>query len=299
MTDQPRPSDKRRPRLADERTPADERSPSRAPAVIASVTALALLAGAAWWVRDKVLTPWSEVCRATAAGETVSFDPEQMHNAAMMVQLAEQRGLAARAGSIAVATAIQESKLRNITYGDRDSVGLFQQRPSQGWGTEEQILDPHYATNTFYDALVKVDGWQDMRITEIAQEVQRSGFPDAYGDHEGEGRAIASVVSGHSPEGMVCRLDSPGEPGDPDAVVDAVTQDTGHSASADGQVVTITTGDARRAWGTAAWAVAQAKAHRVTSVTIGTRTWQREDWKEWQEADAPAPDGQVVLTLAD
>jgi hypothetical protein len=84
---------------------------------------------------------------------------------------------------------------------------LFQQRPSQGWGTVEQILDPYYATNAFYDALVKVDGYQDMEITEAAQAVQRSAFPDAYADHEADGRAIASAMSGYSDEGFWCVVD--------------------------------------------------------------------------------------------
>ena len=101
--------------------------------------------------------------------------------------------------SIALATAYQESKIRNLDHGDRDSLGLFQQRPSMGWGTAKQISDPYYATNTFYDELVKVDGYQTMRITEAAQEVQRSGFPEAYEDHAEDGRALASALTGYSP----------------------------------------------------------------------------------------------------
>ena len=146
-------------------------------------------------------------CQATAAGTSVDFDPSQTAYAATIEAVAEKRGLPARAATIAIATAIQESKLRNLKYGDRDSVGLFQQRPSQGWGTVEQILDPVYATNKFYDALVKVDGYEGMRITEIAQEVQKSAYPEAYADHEQEGRLLASTLSGHSPEGLGCRLD--------------------------------------------------------------------------------------------
>ena len=113
--------------------------------------------------------------------------------------LALRRGLPARAATIALATAIQESKLRNIRYGDRDSVGLFQQRPSQGWGTVEQILDPEYSTDKFYDALVKVDDWESGTITVVAQKVQRSSYPEAYADHEQEGRILASALAGHSP----------------------------------------------------------------------------------------------------
>ena len=110
-------------------------------------------------------------------------------------------GLPARAASIALATAYQESKLRNLDDGDRDSLGLFQQRPSQGWGTEKQMLDPDYATNAFYDALAKVDGYREMEITEAAQAVQRSGLPEAYADHEEDARALASALTGNSPAG--------------------------------------------------------------------------------------------------
>ena len=99
-------------------------------------------------------------------GKSVDFDPSQTRYAATITAVAVKRGLPPRAATIAIATALQESKLRNLRYGDRDSVGLFQQRPSQGWGTEEQILDPVYAVNRFYDALVKIKGYESMEITE-------------------------------------------------------------------------------------------------------------------------------------
>src|SRR5664280_388734 len=147
-------------------------------------------------------------CRATALGRSVTFSPEQSANAATITALALKRGLPPRAATIANATAIVESKLRNIRFGDRDSLGLFQQRPSQGWGTAAQILDPVHATNAFYDALIKIDGYQSMAITQVAQEVQHSGFPQAYADHEEEGRVLASNLAGHSPGGFGCRLDA-------------------------------------------------------------------------------------------
>ena len=68
-----------------------------------------------------------------------------------------------------MATAYQETGIRNLDYGDRDSVGLFQQRPSQGWGTAEQLMDPHYATGRFYDALVKIKNWKTGDINDVAQ----------------------------------------------------------------------------------------------------------------------------------
>jgi len=110
---------------------------------------------------------------------------------------------------IALATALQESKLRNLPSGDRDSIGLFQQRPSQGWGTEEQIMDPYYSANKFFDALVLVDGYEEMRITEAAQEVQRSAFPEAYEDHAEGARALASALTGFSPRAhLSCVVDA-------------------------------------------------------------------------------------------
>ncbi|WP_405466725.1 C40 family peptidase [Streptomyces jietaisiensis] len=86
----------------------------------------------------------------------------------------------ARGQVVALATALQESGLRNLAYGDRDSLGLFQQRVSQGWGTAEQILDPVHASTRFYEALRNVAGWESLTVAQAAQAVQRSGHPEAY-----------------------------------------------------------------------------------------------------------------------
>ena len=283
-----------------EHPPLDDEGGPRWLTAIAALCALALVGGIGlWYARDRVGLFLGEECRATALEQSVSFRPDQMHHASTIVLLGVKRGLPARAGTIAIATAIQESKLRNLSYGDRDSVGLFQQRPSQGWGTEAQLQDPVYATNAFYDALVKVDGWQDMVITEIAQEVQRSGYPEAYADHEQEGRTIASALSGHSPGGLVCRLDGPEAAGRPDRLVAAITEQTGQTATADGQSVTVEATDERHGWAVGAWAVAQAKARNITSVQVGDRVWTRgsgDSAMEWGSADA-APATHVVITL--
>ena len=283
-----------------EHPPLPDDSGPRWSGVVALVCVLALVVGVgAWYARDRIGLFLGEQCSATALGETVTFAPDQMHHASTIVLLGVKRGLPARAGTIGIATAIQESKLRNLSYGDRDSVGLFQQRPSQGWGTEAQLQDPVYATNAFYDALVKVDGWQDMVITEIAQEVQRSGYPEAYADHEQEGRTIASALSGHSPGGLVCRLDGPEAAGRPDRLVVAITEQTGQTATADGQSVTVEATDERHGWAVGAWAVAQAKARNITRVQVGDRVWTRDSGDsamEWGSADA-APATHVVITL--
>jgi hypothetical protein len=197
---------------------------------VIGLAALAIIAAVGFAVFnavDDIVSGPSGDCSATVANHEVEISGEQAENATLITAIAVQRGLPARAASIALATAYQESKLTNIDYGDRDSVGLFQQRPSQGWGTEEQLLDPVYATNAFYDALVKVDGYEDMEITEAAQHVQRSGFPDAYADHEADARALASALTGYSEAAFTCDLDG----GAPSA--DAELTATGLTARAD------------------------------------------------------------------
>jgi hypothetical protein len=174
----------------------------------AGVVALAMLAVGGWFAVRGGVVPLllPDQCTARVDGHTVVLDPEQARYAGLIAAIAVERGMPARAASIALAAAFQESDLHNLAGGDRDSAGLFQQRPSQGWGTERQVRDPVYATNAFYDALDRVEGYQQLEITVAAQEVQRSGFPDAYADHEADARALASALTGNSPEGFSCRL---------------------------------------------------------------------------------------------
>ncbi|HWS36851.1 MAG TPA: hypothetical protein VN408_29435 [Actinoplanes sp.] len=121
-------------------------------------------------------------------GESPELDAEQTANVKRIIEIGRERDVPARGWAIAVATAMQESTMRNIDYGDRDSVGLFQQRPEMGWGTVEQLTDVDYATNAFYGGppppdnagLLDVPGWERMKLTEAAQAVQRSGLPLAY-----------------------------------------------------------------------------------------------------------------------
>ena len=155
------------------------------------------------------LLPDPESCTAQVGDVEVGLSTTQAENASLIAAVAVRRGLPARAVSIAIATAFQESKLTNLTGGDRDSLGLFQQRPSQGWGTRAQILRPLYAINAFYDALVQVEGYQTMRITEAAQEVQRSAYPEAYEEHAEGARALASALTGWSPRRFSCVVDDP------------------------------------------------------------------------------------------
>ncbi|MEQ4725193.1 C40 family peptidase [Nonomuraea sp. B19D2] len=131
-----------------------------------------------------------------AMPDLTRLDQEQQNNAALIVQTAQQLGLPARAAVIAVAVALQESRLRNLPNGHLDSLGLFQQRPSQGWGTPEQILTPAHAARQFYDRLVAVPNWERLPLTEAAQAVQRSAFPNAYASWEPLAQQTIDLVTG-------------------------------------------------------------------------------------------------------
>ncbi|SCF29404.1 NlpC/P60 family protein [Micromonospora purpureochromogenes] len=128
-----------------------------------------------------------------------SWTSEQVGNAATIVAVGAEMHVPRYGWEFAVATAMQESTLRNLGHlgadNDHDSLGLFQQRPSQGWGTPEQILDPRYAARKFYEHLVEVDGWQTMPLTQAAQAVQRSAFPDAYAKWQPEAEQLVAVIS--------------------------------------------------------------------------------------------------------
>jgi hypothetical protein len=275
------------------------------------------LAVGGWAVlRDRMPhLPLLERCTVAVGGGHTDLDPDQAGYAAVISAVAVQRKLPARAASIAIATALQESKLRNLTYGDRDSVGLFQQRPSQGWGTRRQLLDPVYATNAFYDVLVKVEGYQSLPITSAAQKVQRSAYPSAYADHEPDARVAASALTGYSPAALTCMLRPAGaRAGQPGAdgltpaahaLATSARAETGLSgravAGSGGTSVQFTPNgpEARRlGWSVAQWAVARAKDLNVISVSTDGRHWRRDAPKEGWADGGGTPAGTVVVRVA-
>ncbi|GAB3861815.1 M23 family metallopeptidase [Dactylosporangium cerinum] len=139
------------------------------------------------------------------------WDPVQVGNAATIISVGVARALPARAWVIAVATAMQESSLRNLPGGDRDSVGLFQQRPSQGWGTVAQLTDSVYAAGKFYDKLVTIPNWQTLPLTEAAQAVQISAFPDAYTRWEPDAVTIVQTLTGQAGGVAACNISISGQ----------------------------------------------------------------------------------------
>lgn len=149
--------------------------------------------------------PRCKVVSANGDGASYEFTPEQAVNAATISAIGTSRGMPERAVAIALATALQESGLRNIRHGDRDSLGLFQQRPSQGWGTEKQIMDPTYASGIFYEHLAKVPGYSRLPLTVAAQRVQHSGFPQAYAKHEPDATLLAAALTGRAAATLTCQ----------------------------------------------------------------------------------------------
>ena len=184
----------------DDRTPRARRWGCLVTLALVAVTALG-----GWWGVRRAVDAWSPTtCEVRAGGKSFTWAPDQASNSAVITAIALRRGMAPRAATIAIATALQESKVRNITFGDRDSVGLFQQRPSQGWGTVEQIMNPVYASERFFRALAKVDGYNDKPMAEAAQAVQRSANGSFYAQHEGEALALAQALTGRYPQALTC-----------------------------------------------------------------------------------------------
>ncbi|WNM28021.1 hypothetical protein RN607_03190 [Demequina capsici] len=251
----------------------------------AAVATAGVIWGPAWWERhgDRFS---SERCTVTVEGTSHTLTAEQADNAAIIAARSAAAGLRARAATIALATAVQESGLRNISYGDRDSLGLFQQRPSQGWGTEEEILDVRYAADAFYTALQKVSGWEDLEITVAAQAVQRSAFPNAYADHEPEARLWATALRGYGgPAAVTCDISTP-DASTAAAYADRIAADFGDGmytvlvtgiGDATSVDVTADDGSATTRDQLAAWAVATASTTGATAVTTSTSTWTVQD----------------------
>jgi len=129
----------------------------------------------------------------TVAG--LSNPASQIPNAATITATGIAMNVPVYGQVIALATALQESGLENLSSGDRDSLGLFQQRPSQGWGSPSQIMDPVYASTQFYDHLLKVSGWQQLTLTQAAQAVQDSGYPDAYAKWQALATALQQAIA--------------------------------------------------------------------------------------------------------
>jgi hypothetical protein len=220
----------------------------------------------------------------------VPLTTDQAGLAATIAGVAWHRSMPARAVTIAYAAALQESDLENLPYGDRDSVGIFQQRPSQGWGPRRLLLDPVYAATRFFQALAGIPGYRHLLIYKAAQQVQHSADGYAYAQYAGQGAVMASGFTGQAPRSVWCWYS--GRPRSPRRKLAAArTQLT----RAFGYLSLTNVGDpmtrvrVKRAsvgWSVAAWLVTHAAAFGITTVSYdgfswstaaGSRGWRRSD----------------------
>ncbi|SNS29666.1 hypothetical protein SAMN06893096_103105 [Geodermatophilus pulveris] len=221
----------------------------------------------------------------TVAGTGLELSAEQAASAATIAAVGRVRGLPQRAVVIALATAQQESTMRNLDYGDRDSLGLFQQRPSQGWGSPEQVTDPVYAAGQFYDGLVEVRGWETRRLTEAADAVQRSAFPEAYQKHAALAEQLTAALTADEPGRLDCRYEPPVPGGRLSqrvtSVAAVVERELGATTTERFGAVEV---DPAAGWPTATWAVAHAERLGLRSVSFAGSQWTPVEG--WGPADA-------------
>ena len=296
-------------------------------ALIAALAGAALLIGGSVFAYEQGVDDLFDgnLCQADVAGDEARLDLTQARYASLIAATAARRDLPPRAVTIALATAMQESKLTNPRYGDRDSEGLFQQRPSQGWGTVEQVRDPRYATRAFFEALEQVEGYQQMRVHVAAQRVQRSADGSAYAQHTDSARALTAALTGRRAAAFSCEVDTPpesaGTPGrngltaaaetlrrdvarsvgplpvggfDPDGVTSGHSSDSAHY---DGRAIDyffrpVTETNTRRGWALASYLVANADRLGIATVIFADSIWTaRRSSEGWRAYDPGSLDG--------
>lgn len=269
--------------------PFDYRRPSwRRPVIVATVIAVLVAVGGytAYRTYERYVQRLLTIpgCAAGGGANAIGLDFGQAADAATIAGVAARDHLPGRALTIAYATAMQESKLENLDYGDRDSVGIFQQRPSQGWGTTAELENPAYAAGAFFSALIKVPHYATLPVDQAAQDVQRSADGSAYEQYAQAGAALASAftstphavscwyqpaaatATGPNLRGAVRGLaDAFGRPGR-GHVVDAVSP-----ARSFGSALFKTA--ARSGWAVANWLVTNASSYGITQVSYGGYRW--------------------------
>jgi len=222
-------------------------------------------------------------CVAGPADQEVGLTPGQAEIAATIAGVASTRSMPTRAVAIAYATAWQESKLTNLDYGTADSVGVFQQRPSEGWGTARQIENPVYATGRFFQALARVPRYRRLPIAVAAQDVQHSADGSAYGQYASAGTAMAEAFTGAVPHAVWCSYGSPVGKARLLAARRALTSAFGYLAGtvrADPEVrVDVTS--TRQGWAVAAWLVSNAADFGIQTVRYQSDQWLAASSGRW------------------
>ncbi|HET6818769.1 MAG TPA: hypothetical protein VFH66_16185 [Mycobacteriales bacterium] len=252
---------------------------------VAVAVALVVAVGVTIGVRSLLheVNPPPPACRVGNGPEALYLDTEQAANATTITAVAHRMGLPNHAVTVAIATVLQESKMHNLPYGDRDSLGLFQQRPSQGWGTPAQLLTPAFAAQAFYRHLVRVDGWERLPVALAAQDVQHSADGSGYEAWVEEARAIARALTGEVTGQFSCRFSSGGRPA-PRRLSRLAGLELGRGALT-------ASGTAADDWLAAQWLVGHAYQLGLQSVTVRGERWQSGDFgwtRDSAAGDRPA-----------
>jgi hypothetical protein len=254
-------------------------------------------------------------CQAGTGVSAIPLGTDQAGIAATIAGVAARHRLPRRAVTIALAAALQESQLQNLDYGDRDSVGVFQQRPSQGWGTTAELEDPVYATTKFFAALVRVPGYTKMSVGQAAQDVQHSADGYAYGQWVEVATLLADYFTGAPQAEVSCWYTPAGQPNLAGALKQ-LTQTFGPQGK-DGVLVGITTdrsGQKKKdrrvavvhvqrdgAWTVAGWLVAHAQQYGISQIRYAGYVWNAGNgsigWQRVGPKDrtvSPVPRGSIV-----
>jgi hypothetical protein len=251
-------------------------------------------------------------CQAGTGDNAVALDFGQAADAATIAGVAVREHLPSRALTVAYATGFQESKLENLTYGDRDSVGIFQQRPSQGWGTTAELEDPAYATQAFFGALVKVPNYSTIPVYEAAQAVQKSADGSAYQEYTQTGALLAAdyttapraVTCWYNPaqqassQGVSTKLNLHGAAAELDHVFGTPGESgalTGVTRIRSGSADLITTSHGA-GWPVANWLVTNASSYGITQVTYAGYQWTARLTETSWQPDSAATAGGIVAS---
>jgi hypothetical protein len=242
-------------------------------------------------------------CRAVAGSQSYMLDPEQASIAATIAGVAHKQSMPRGAVAIAYAAALQESKMHDLHYGDQDSVGVFQQRPSEGWGPTRELEDPVYATTRFFKVLAKVHGYLKLPVYQAAQAVQHSADGTAYIQYEQTAAGLAAIFTGDHAHAVSCWSSSPPRK---HANLVAADQELGRTFGAITENGAGSPGSVRAqvrvlqspvGWAVAAWLVTHATSYGLHEVRYAGYQWEASNgFHGWtQDAGAPPP-GVVQLS---
>jgi hypothetical protein len=241
-------------------------------------------------------------CTAGAGGSAVALDTQQAQIAATIAGVAHQQRMPPRAVTVAYAAGMQESHLHNLSYGDRDSVGVFQQRPSQGWGPASKLIDPVYASTRFFQALAQVRGYQRLPVYKAAQAVQHSADGYAYVQYQPIAARLTAAFTGASPRAVWCwPPGSNARAGQLTAARRALVQTFGwlpaHSSATPGDAPSLLVRASHAiGWAVAAWLVTHAGQYSLRQVSYSGFRWRASSGGAGWTPDKAAPAHAVLAS---